>query len=251
VQSHVHEHPELAWLLTCFTSYGELRRMTQFKEKSNKDFVSAGLFEYPVLQAADILLYQADRVPVGDDQRQHIELTRNVAQRFNQRYGETFTVPEPAIPPVGARIMDLQNPAAKMSKSSESPAGTLRVTDPPEAIAKKIRSAVTDSGREIVPGEDKPAITNLLTIYSVVSERSVEDVQADYAGKGYGEFKQDLADALIAFLQPFQQRYGDLMAAPDEVERELAVGALKAQGVAEKTLALAYERVGFLPRSRL
>jgi tryptophanyl-tRNA synthetase len=249
VQSHVPEHTQLSWVLTCFTAFGELRRMTQFKEKSGEEgFVSAGLFAYPVLQAADILLYQADRVPVGEDQRQHLELTRDVAQRFNQRYGETFVLPEAAIPRVGAKIMDLQNPQAKMSKSADSPSGTLRVIDPPDEIARKIKSAVTDSGREVRAGEDKPAITNLLTIYSAVDGRSIPEFEEAYAGKGYGEFKQDLADAVIAFLAPFQGRFRELMADQDELDRLLEGGARKAQGVAAKTLGLVYERVGFLPR---
>jgi tryptophanyl-tRNA synthetase len=251
-QSHVHEHAELAWILNCFTAFGELRRMTQFKEKGERqDFVSAGLFDYPVLQAADILIYQADRVPVGEDQRQHIELTRDVASRFNQRYGETFVLPEPAIPPVGAKIMDLQNPTAKMSKSADSPNGTLLVNDTPEEIQRKIRTAVTDSGRDIVfrPGE-KPAISNLLTIYSVAAARPIAELEAEYAGRGYAEFKQRLADAVVAFLTPFQERYRTLMADPSEIDRLLEIGAQKAQSVAEKTLASVYDRVGFLPRRR-
>jgi tryptophanyl-tRNA synthetase len=251
VQSHVAEHTQLTWVLTCFTSFGELRRMTQFKEKgqsAQEGFVSAGLFEYPVLQAADILLYQADRVPVGEDQRQHLELTRDVAQRFNQRYGETFVLPEAAIPGVGAKIMDLQNPGAKMSKSADSPGGTLRITDPPEEIARKIKSAVTDSGRDVRAAEDKPAISNLLTIYSAVDGRSIPELEQAYAGKGYGDLKQDLADAVIDFLAPFHEHLRRLTSNLDEVERLLEGGAQKAQGVAAKTLALVYERVGFLPR---
>jgi tryptophanyl-tRNA synthetase len=249
VQSHVHEHTQLAWVLNCFTAYGELRRMTQFKEKGERqDFVSAGLFDYPVLQAADILIYRADRVPVGEDQRQHIELTRDVAQRFNQRYGQTFVLPEAAIPPVGARIMDLQTPSSKMSKSADSPGGTLLVNDPPEEVARKIMSAVTDSGREVVSGPDKPALTNLLTIYSVVAGRPIVVLEAEYAGRGYADFKRDLADAVVGFLAPFQERYRTLMEDPDEVDRLLEIGAQKAQAVAAKTLADVYDRVGFLPR---
>jgi tryptophanyl-tRNA synthetase len=251
VQSHVHEHAELAWILNNFASFGELRRMTQFKEKGEgRDFVSAGLFDYPVLQAADILLYKADRVPVGEDQRQHVELTRDVATRFNQRYGETFVLPEPAIPPVGARIMDLQSPSAKMSKSADSPTGTLIVIDPPDEIVRKIRGAVTDSGREIVAGPDKPAISNLLTIYSVVAGKPIAELESAYAGKGYADFKRDLADAVVAFLEPFQVRYRELVANPDQVDLLLEPGAEKAQTVASKTLAEVYDRVGFLPRRR-
>jgi tryptophanyl-tRNA synthetase len=251
VQSHVHEHTELAWILNAFTSFGELRRMTQFKDKGEgREFVSAGLFDYPVLQAADILLYQADRVPVGEDQRQHIELTRDVAARFNQRYGETFVLPDAAIPPVGAKIKDLQNPEAKMSKSADSPSGTLLVVDPPEEITRKIRSAVTDSGREVVASPDKPAIANLLTIFSVVAGRGVGEIEAEYSGRGYADFKRDLADAVVAFLAPFQTRYRELVANPDEVDRLLEIGAQKAQAVASKTLGDVYQRVGFLPRRR-
>lgn len=249
VQSHVHEHTELAWVLNAFASYGELRRMIQFKEKGEgRDFVSAGLFDYPVLQAADILLYQADRVPVGEDQRQHVELTRDIAGRFNQRYGETFVLPEAAIPSVGARIKDLQNPEAKMSKSADSPMGTLLVNDPPDEIRRKIRSAVTDSGREVVASPDKPAISNLLTIYSAVQGRPVSEIQAGYEGRGYADFKTDVADAVVSFLQPFQERYRELMADPAEVDRQLEIGAQKAQAVASKTLTDVYGKVGFLPR---
>ncbi|MBI4728335.1 MAG: tryptophan--tRNA ligase [Acidobacteria bacterium] len=223
VQSHVHEHAELAWVLGCFAMFGELRRMTQFKDKAHRQreaSVSVGLFSYPVLQAADILIYQADRVPVGEDQRQHLELTRDVAQRFNGRFGETFVVPEAAIPPVGARIMDLQNPTAKMSKSADSPQGTIRVTDPPDVLARKIKTAVTE----------------------------IPDLEEAYAGKGYADLKRDLAEALVEFLRPLQERYRDLATDPGEIARLLEVGAAKAQAVASKTLAAVYERVGFLPR---
>jgi tryptophanyl-tRNA synthetase len=251
VQSHVHEHAELAWVMECIASMGELRRMTQFKDKSAKQQeagVSVGLFTYPALQAADILIYQADRVPVGEDQRQHLELTRDLAQRFNSRHGETFVLPQAAIPKVGAKVMDLQVPTAKMSKSSESPQGTIRVTEDPESIRKKIRSAVTDSGREIVAGEEKPAITNLLTMLSVATGRAIPDLEKDYEGKGYGDFKTDVADAVIEFLRPLQERYRELSADPAEVARLLEIGADKAQREAAKTLATVYERVGFLPR---
>ena len=251
VQSHVAEHTELAWVLFCLAGFGELRRMTQFKDKASRQSeasASLALFAYPVLQAADILLYKADRVPVGEDQRQHLELTRDIAGRFNQRFGDTFVLPEPAIPRVGARVMDLQNPTAKMSKSAESPAGTVKVTDPPETIRKKVRSAVTDSGREIVAGPDKPAITNLLTIYSVVSGRSVQELEEAYVGKGYKELKLELAEGLIDFLRPLQERYRDLVGDPAEVERVLAAGAAKARGTARETLEVVYDRVGFLPR---
>jgi tryptophanyl-tRNA synthetase len=193
-------------------------------------------------------LYRTDYVPVGEDQRQHLELTRDIAQRFNSRYGETFVLPEATIPPVGAKIMDLQFPEAKMSKSADSPQGTIAALDPPEAIAKKVRSAVTDSGREVVAAEDKPAITNLLTIFSVATDRTIEDLQGQYADGGYAPFKSDLADALIAYLEPFQRRYHELKADPGEIARLLDIGAKKAQAVAAETKALAYDRVGFLPR---
>ncbi len=251
LQSHVHEHAELAWVLQCVATYGELNRMTQFKDKSAKGQASsstAGLFTYPVLQAADILLYRSDSVPVGEDQRQHLELTRDIAQRFNRRFGETFIVPEATIPPVGAKIMDLQVPDAKMSKSAD-PQGTIAILDSPETIAKKVRSAVTDSGREVLASEDKPAITNLLTIYSVVSDRSFEDLQDRYADGGYAPFKADLADALVAYLEPFQRRYRELKADPGEIARLLRIGSAKAQSVAAQTKALAFDRMGFLPPS--
>jgi tryptophanyl-tRNA synthetase len=200
-----------------------------------------------VLQAADILLYRTDKVPVGEDQRQHLELTRDIAQRFNRRFGETFVVPEATIPPVGAKIMDLQNPEAKMSKSSESPQGTVAILDSPEDLARKVRTAVTDSGREIVAREDKPAITNLLTIYSVVSGQTIQALEERYQGSGYAQFKSDLASELVAFLEPFQRRYRELRDDPGEIARLLGIGAEKARGFAADMLALAYDRVGFLP----
>jgi len=251
VQSHVHEHAELAWVLGCFTGFGELRRMTQFKDKATKqqeEQVTAGLYTYPVLQAADILLYRADRVPIGEDQRQHLELTRDIATRFNNRLGETFVVPDAAIPQVGGRVMDLQNPSAKMSKSEESPQGTIDVTDPPEAILKKVKIAVTDSGREIVAAEDKPAVTNLLGLLSAATGRQVPELEADYAGKGYADLKRDLGEALVAMLAPIRERFEELTGDPAELDRLLEVGAKKARAVARETLATVYERVGFLPR---
>lgn len=252
VQSHVPEHTELAWILNCIATFGELRRMTQFKDKSAKQkeaTISVGLFDYPVLQAADILIYQADRVPVGEDQRQHLELTRDIAQRFNSRFGETFQIPEAAIPKIGARIMDLQNPGAKMSKSADSPQGTIRVTDSSDVIAKKIKTAVTDSGRDIVfDPADKPAIANLLTILSVATGKDIPELQSSFAGKGYADLKRDLTDALVAFLAPVQERYREMISDPEEIARRLAVGASKAQKIASSTIALANERVGFLPR---
>ena len=247
------EHAELAWVLNCFTTFGELRRMTQFKEKAQaqaEGSVLVGLFDYPVLQAADILLYQADRVPVGEDQRQHVELTRDIAQRFNHRFGETFVVPEVAIPKVGARIMDLQNPAAKMSKSAESPQGTIGVLDSPEDVSRKVKAAVTDSGRDVVSSPDKPAITNLLTIYSVVTGRNVSDIEGSYEGRGYADLKSDLAEAIILFLSPLQEQFRDISSDPGRLRDSLELGAQKAQKVAGETLHAVYERVGFVPRRR-
>jgi len=251
VQSQVHEHVEMAWVLGTLAGFGELRRMTQFKDKAARQQeagVSVGLFAYPVLQAADILIYQADRVPVGEDQRQHLELTRDLAQRFNSRYGETFVLPEAAIPRVGARIMDLQDPTSKMSASASSQQGILRLGDDPDTLRKKIRSAVTDSGTEIVAREDKVAIANLLTIFSAVTGTDIPELERTYEGKGYGEFKADLAEAVVGSLGPIQERYAELIGDPAEVARLLAVGADKAQAVAGKTLGAVYERVGFLPR---
>jgi tryptophanyl-tRNA synthetase len=251
VQSHVPEHTELAWLLNHLTTVGELRRMTQFKAKAaegGEGALPAGYFNYPVLQAADILIYQADRVPVGEDQRQHLELTRDVAERFNARFGQTFVVPEAYIPEVGGRVMDLQDPKAKMSKSGVSPAGRIQMLDPPEVIRKKIRSAVTDSGREVVARPDKPAISNLLELFSVASGRKLSELEQAYAGRGYGEFKADLAEAVVAYLAPLQERYRRLRDDPDRLAGILEAGAAKAQAVARTNLALAKERMGFLPR---
>jgi tryptophanyl-tRNA synthetase len=251
VQSHVPEHTELAWLLNHLATVGELRRMTQFKAKAaegGEGALPAGYFNYPVLQAADILIYQADRVPVGEDQRQHLELTRDIAERFNARFGQTFVLPEAYIPKVGGRVMDLQDPTAKMSKSGASSAGRIQVLDPPELIRKKIRSAVTDSGREVVARPDKPAISNLLELFSVASGRSVGELEQAYAGRGYGEFKADLAEAVIAYLAPLQERYRRLRDDPETLAGILDGGATKAQAVARPNLALAKERMGFLPR---
>ena len=251
VQSHVHEHAELSWVLWTLAGFGELRRMTQFKDKAARQqeaSVSVGLFTYPVLQAADILIYQADRVPVGEDQRQHLELTRDIAQRFNSRYGETFVLPEAAIPRVGARIMDLQDPTSKMSASAASQQGVLRLSDAPDALRKKIRSAVTDSGREVQAREGKPELANLLTIMSAATAKDVPTLEAEYEGKGYGDFKGDLAEAVIEFLRPVQERYEELRGDPTELARLLEIGAEKAQAAAGKTLQTVYERVGLLPR---
>ena len=250
VQSHVPEHTELSWILECVASFGELRRMTQFKDKTAKggeEDARVGLFTYPVLQAADILIYDADRVPVGEDQRQHLELCRDLATRFNHRYGQTFVVPEAGIPPIGAKIQDLQEPARKMSKSSDSPQGTLLVLDPPDVIRRKIRRAVTDPGTEVVfDPEGKPGVSNLVQILAVATGRPPAEVAADY--HQYGPLKQDAAEAVVELLRPLQKRFEELAAGPGHAEAILEEGAAKAQKVASATLARAKEAVGLLPR---
>lgn len=250
VQSHLHEHSELAWILNCVASMGELSRMVQWKEKSadKGEFASVGLFDYPVLQAADILLYQADEVPVGDDQRQHIELTRDIAQRFNHRFGEIFSLPEATHPPVAARVMDLQTPTSKMSKSSESPKGTVLLLDEPGRIAKKLKSAVTDSGTEVrADRQAKAGITNLIELLAAVTGDDIDTIEARYAGQMYGTFKADVAEAVVEFVRPLQERYHELAADPGTVSALLAKGADKARIVASQTLAKAKDAVGFLP----
>ena len=255
VQSHVPQHTELSWLLECTVSLGELRRMTQFKDKSARsegggqsgDHVSAGLFTYPALMAADILIYDADRVPVGDDQRQHLELTRDVAQRFNSRYGDTFVIPDAAIPAVGARVMDLQNPTAKMSKSAESPQGSIGIFDDPADISRKFARAVTDSESEVRYDPDaKPGVSNLLSILGAATGRSPADSAAGYSQ--YGALKSDTADAVIAMLEPIAAKKAELDADPAELARIIAAGADKAEAVASGTLARAKTSMGFLPK---
>ncbi|MFC0507930.1 tryptophan--tRNA ligase [Micromonospora costi] len=254
VQSQVPEHPQLAWVLGCITGFGEASRMTQFKDKSQKqgsERSSVGLFTYPILQAADILLYQADAVPVGEDQRQHLELSRDLAQRFNTQFGKTFTVPAPHIVKDTAKITDLQDPTAKMSKSSSSPAGIIDLLEEPARTAKKIRSAVTDTGREIVfDAEGKPGISNLLTIHSALSGRGIDGLVAAYAGKGYGDLKKDLAEVVTEFVRPIQERTRGYLDDPAQLDKLLAAGAEKARAVAGATLRAAYERVGFFPPVR-
>jgi tryptophanyl-tRNA synthetase len=254
VQSQVPEHAELTWVLGCFTGFGEASRMTQFKDKSAKqgtDRATVGLFTYPVLMAADILLYQADAVPVGEDQRQHLELSRDLAQRFNSRYGRTFVVPEPFIPEGLAKIYDLQEPAAKMSKSASTPAGIIELLDDPKVSAKKIRSAVTDAEREIrYDPEHKPGVSNLLTIYSALSNRKIAELETDYAGKGYGDLKKDLAEVVGDFVSPLRARVTGLLDDRAELDRVLAEGATRARDVAGATLAAVYDRIGFLPPAR-
>jgi tryptophanyl-tRNA synthetase len=248
LQSHVTAHAEAAWLLSAVTGFGQLGRMTQFKEKGEgKEFVSAGLFTYPVLMAADILLYQTDIVPVGDDQRQHVELSRDVAERFNSRFGETFKIPRGVFPTVGARIMDLQDPTKKMSTTSSTLQGTVLVLDQPDVIRKKFKSAVTDSGREIryVPAE-KPGVSNLIEILSVATGRSIPEVEADYDGRGYGDLKGDVGEAVVELFAPIQQRYAELRADEQELRRLLRIGAEKARATSEPTLHQMYERMGFV-----
>ena len=246
-QSHVLAHAEAAWLLSAVTSYGQLTRMTQFKDKADRrEFVSAGLFTYPVLMAGDILLYQTDIVPIGDDQRQHLELSRDVAERFNARFGETFKVPRGVYPEVGARIMDLQEPTKKMSTTSGTPQGTVRLLDEPDVIRKKFRSAVTDSGREVHRGEEKPGITNLIDILAVATDRTPEEVEAAYDGQGYGPFKADVGEAVVAMIEPVQTRYRELRADEGELRRLLGVGAEKAREASAPTLERMYEVMGFV-----
>jgi tryptophanyl-tRNA synthetase len=247
VQSHVPAHTQAAWIVSCMATYGELRRMTQFKEKGKgQESVSAGLFTYPALMAADILLYQTDKVPIGDDQRQHLELTRDVAERFNNRYGETFKLPEGIYPEVGARVMDLQEPDRKMSTTGGTPQGTIGLLDPPDTIRRKVRSAVTDSGREVVRAEDKPGVTNLIEIMSVATGATPEEIESRYDAGGYGEFKGDVAEAVVALLDPIRLRYGELRGNPEQLKGILARGAAKASQIAGETLELTYDRVGFV-----
>jgi len=252
VQSHVPEHTELAWVLSCHTGFGEASRMTQFKDKSARlgaEGTNVGLFYYPVLMAADILLYDAALVPVGEDQRQHLEITRDVAQRMNSRFGKTFVVPEPHIVRGTAKIFDLQDPTAKMSKSASSPNGLIELLDSPSVIAKRIKSAVTDTEREIrFDLESKPGISNLLTIHSALSGQSIPDLEAAYAGKGYGDLKKDLADVVVGALAPLRERVLGYLDSPDTLDDILADGAERARAIARGTLARAYDRVGLLPR---
>jgi tryptophanyl-tRNA synthetase len=249
VQSHVHEHAECTWLLNCITGFGELRKQPQFKEKSEgHESVSAGLFDYPVLQTADILLYHADEVPVGEDQRHHIELARDIGQRFNHRFGEVFSLPKAVHPPTGARIMDLQDPTSKMSKSQSSEKGIVRVFDDPKRIEKKIKSAVTDSATDIRFDRDaKPGVSNLLEILSAVTGRGIDELAAEYDGGGYGPFKAAVAEAVVERLRPIQERYEELSTDRAEVARLLTRGADKARAIAAPTLAKAKEAMGLLP----
>jgi tryptophanyl-tRNA synthetase len=246
-QSHVPAHAEAAWLLGSVTSYGQLGRMTQFKDKSDRhEFISSGLFTYPVLMAGDILLYQTDIVPIGDDQRQHLELTRDVAERFNSRFGQTFKLPEGVYPEVGARIMDLQDPERKMSTTIGTPQGTVKLLDEPDVIRKKFRSAVTDSGSEVRRAADKPGVTNLIDILSSLTGESADAIEARYDGTGYGQFKTDVGDAVVEAIEPIRQRFGELRSDPAELQRLLARGAEKARKASEPTLEQMYDRMGFV-----
>jgi tryptophanyl-tRNA synthetase len=251
VQSHVPEHTQLGWVMNCLTGFGEASRMTQFKDKSARqgaDRATVGLFTYPILQVADILLYQADAVPVGEDQRQHVELTRDIAERFNQRYGATFTVPAAHIVKEVAKIYDLQDPTAKMSKSAANPKGLVNLLDEPGVSAKKFKSAVTDTDTVIRYDEtDKPGISNLLTIHSALTGTTIAELEDRYAGKGYGALKTDLAEIFVGWVTPFRERTQEYLGDPETLDSVLAKGAEKARAVAGETLAAAYDRVGFLP----
>ncbi|MDT5061734.1 MAG: tryptophanyl-tRNA synthetase [Acidobacteriota bacterium] len=244
IQSDVPEHAELAWVLNCMTRISELDRMTQFKEKARKqrDNVSVGFFDYPVLMASDILLYQTDLVPVGEDQKQHLELTRDVAMRFNRDYGETFRIPEPFIPKVGARIMSLSDPLKKMAKSDENPNGTIALLDDADTIRRKLKRAVTDSGTEIRFDESRPAVTNLLTIYRILTQRSTQEIEEHFADKGYAQLKGELADVVVEFLEPFQERYGSI--GDEELDGILEKGRERASVVARPTIEEAKTRLG-------
>ncbi|WP_324789051.1 tryptophan--tRNA ligase [Streptomyces sp. H51] len=251
VQSHVPEHAQLAWVMNCLTGFGEASRMTQFKDKSARhgaERASVGLFTYPILQVADILLYQAHEVPVGEDQRQHIELTRDLAERFNGRFGDTFTIPKPYILRETAKIYDLQDPSIKMSKSASTPKGLINLLDEPRATAKKVKSAVTDTDTVVrYDTENKPGVSNLLTIYSTLTGTEITELEEKYEGKGYGALKTDLAEVMVEFVTPFRERTQQYLDDPETLDSILAKGADKARTVAAETLARAYDRVGFLP----
>lgn len=255
VQSHVSAHSELAWILNCTASFGEASRMTQFKDKSQKggsDNASVGLFTYPILQAADILLYQPKAVPVGEDQRQHLELTRNIAERFNNRYGKVFEIPEAVILKDTAKIYDLQNPTAKMSKSATEPKGTVNLLDEDSAIEKKIKSAVTDTDGEIRFDPDKkPGVSNLLGIFAAVTDRDLESIVNEFSGSGYGQLKQALADAVISSIGPIREKTNELMADPTHLDKLLQLGAEKAKDTANKTLASVQDALGFIPNRNI
>ena len=250
IQSHVPAHAELGWVLNCYTMFGEASRMTQFKDKSAKhaDNVNVGLFDYPVLMAADILLYQTDMVPVGVDQLQHIELARNIAQRFNGVYSDTFVMPEPYIPKTGAKIMSLADPTRKMSKSDENANGFVLLMDKPEDIMRKFKRAVTDSDSRIIVSEDKPGVSNLISIYALATGKTIEQVQEEFEGKGYGDFKPAVGEAVVELLRPIREKTEDLLKNKDYLEQVYREGAQKAGYLARKTLDKVYRKVGFVKR---
>jgi len=252
LQSHVVEHNQLGWVMECLAGFGEASRMTQFKDKAQKvgnDRIGVGVFTYPMLMAADILLYQADQVPVGEDQRQHIELTRDLATRFNSQYGKTFTIPQGYILKEGAKIYDLQDPTSKMSKSAESTSGLIEILDTPEVNTKKIKSAVTDTGREVrFDALEKPGISNLLTIFSSLTGRTIVDIEKEFDGKGYGDFKGAVAEVVVEYLRPVRTKTLELLDDPDHLNGILKVGAEKARAVASKTMTDVYERIGLIAR---
>jgi tryptophanyl-tRNA synthetase len=250
IQSHVPAHAQLAWVLNCNTQFGVLSRMTQFKDKAevHSDNVNAGLFTYPVLMAADILLYQADAVPVGADQKQHLELARDIAERFNGIYGETFTVPEPLIPKVGARVMSLQDPTKKMSKSDENENGFISVLDPPDTIMRKFKRAVTDSEAVVAYREGKNGINNLMSIYNAITDKSFEEIENEFAGRGYGDFKKAVGEAVVSVLEPLQNKYNDYMKNKDYLASVYTESAKKASALASRTLNKVYKKVGFVKR---
>ena len=248
LQSHVAEHSQLAWLLNCYTQYGELQRMTQFKDKSQKhaDNINAGLFTYPTLMAADILLYQADLVPIGQDQKQHLELTRNIAERFNMTYSPTFTIPEPYIPKVCARVMSLQDPTKKMSKSDENVNSWIAILDKPDDIIRKVKRAVTDSEACVRYGEGKDGVNNLMSIYSACTGATYEQIEAEFAGKGYGDFKAAVGEAIVETLRPVQERYNQIITDKTYLEELYAKGAESARHIARKTVAKVMRKIGYV-----
>ena len=250
IQSHVHAHAELAWVLNCYTQFGELSRMTQFKDKSQKhsDNINVGLFAYPSLMAADILLYQADMVPVGADQKQHLELSRNIAERFNGVYSPTFKVPEPYIAPTGARVMSLQDPTRKMSKSDDNPNAWIGILDKPEDIMRKFKRAVTDSEGGVYVGEGKDGVNNLIGIYSCVTGKTNDEIAAEFAGKGYGDFKMAVGEAVVEKLRPIQERFAQLMKEKDYLTKLYTEDAQKAEYLANKTLRKVMKKIGFIPK---
>ncbi|NBI18216.1 tryptophan--tRNA ligase [Neglecta sp. X4] len=249
IQSHVPQHAQLAWILNCYTQFGELSRMTQFKDKSAKhaDNINAGLFTYPCLMAADILLYQADFVPVGADQKQHVEIARDIAERFNGIYSPTFTVPEPIIPQHGARVMSLQDPTRKMSKSDGNNNGCISVLDDPDTIMRKFKRAITDSEACVRYSDDKPGVKNLMEIYSCITGKSMEEIEGEFAGKGYGDFKPAVAEAVIGELRPIQERFKEILQDKDYLQRCCRENAEKAGSIAQRTVSKAMKKIGFLP----